>query len=107
MNAARLPSGDIATGPAAPPRPPPPRPPRPPPRPPAAAESFSGTPGQLLPVASQTVRVFFAGSTTTSSEPELVRTRYHRRPSGSQLAVTAFRETSGVTLGPSRRTARS
>src|SRR5678815_3504384 len=101
MNAARLPSGDIATGAAAPPRPPPPpRPPRPPPRPPAADESFNGTPGQLLPVASHTVRVFFPGSTITSSEPELVRTRYQSRPSASQFAFTAFLETRFVTLGP-------
>src|SRR5689334_14891427 len=108
MKAARLPSGDMATAPAAPPRPPPPpRPPRPPPRPPAAAESLRGTPGQLLPVASQTVRVFFAGSTRTSSEPPLVRTRYQSLSSVSQVAVTALRDMSGVTLGPRRRTARS
>src|SRR5947208_12537667 len=108
MKAARFPSGDIATGPAAAPRPPPPpRPPLPPPRPPEAAESLSDTPGQLAPVASHSVRVLFDGSTKTSSEPPLVRTRYQKRSSASQLTFTAFRETSGVTLGPSSRTARS
>src|SRR5262245_14625257 len=98
MKAALVPSGDVTALPAPPP--PPPRPPPRPPRPAASASVADGTPGQFERFASHTVRVFFAGSTSTNSALA-APVRYHIRPSASQVADTVPPTTRPVSEGAS------